>query len=88
MVVQIVVRQCKKRLEEGPLVLIEIKSSLEYELEKEASTSSTLLLYTLLSSIPPLLSLLPTPIDFPLIYYNISQYGSFNMKQILLQMRQ
>ena len=59
------------RQEEGLLVLTEIISSLEYELESEVNTgSSSLLFYTSLSSIPPLQS--PSYIDFLLFHNTMS----------------
>jgi len=74
-------------LEKNLLTLTEIESGLEYESEEEANTGSVLFLYTSPFIIPPLSSLPTLIVSFP-IYYNISQYGSINMEQILLQMRQ
>lgn len=64
------------KLKEGLLALIETKSSLEYKLEEEASTSSVLLLYMTLSLTLPPLSSLSTPIDSLPFHYNISQHES------------
>ena len=55
-------------------MLTEIESSLEYELEREASTNSALSLYiSLLFTFTPLL-LSSTLIDFSPTYNNMSQH--------------
>jgi len=68
-------------LEEGPLVLTEIESSLENKSEIEASIASALSLYISLLSTYLLLSLSSILIDFSLTYNNMSQHD-FN--QLLL----
>jgi len=56
-------------LKEGPLTLIKIELSFEYESKEETSTGSILPLYTSSPSTPSLI-----PIDSPLTYFNMSQY--------------
>ena len=51
------------RLEESSLILTKIKSSLDYKSERETSTGSVLLLYTLSSPISLLQSSLSNPIN-------------------------
>ena len=67
------------------LDITEIKLSSKYKSEREVNTSFVISLYISLHPTPPPLSLLPTPINYPLTYYNMSQH---NFNQILLQMRQ
>jgi len=54
----------------------------------ETSISSILLLYT--SSPPTLLLILslPIPIDSSLFYYNINQYGSISLEQVVQQQQE
>ena len=63
-------------LEEGPLSLTEISSSLEYESDTETSTGSVLPLYT---------SPLPPPIDSPPPYPIMSQH---NLHAIIRQQQE
>ena len=63
------------RLEESPLILTKIKSSLDYKSERETSTGSILLLYTLSPPIPLLQSSLSNPINlflFTITWVNIA----------------
>jgi len=69
------VRQTRRVL----IISTEIKLSSDYDSKRETSTGSALLLYTLLSSIPPPILLSPILIDSSLFYYNMSQYGLINL---------
>jgi len=63
--------------EEGPLVFTKIKSGLEYKSEREANTSSALLLYISFLSMPPFILLLSISINLS-SYYNMSQHSALN----------
>ena len=70
------------RQEKNLLALTEIISSSEYKSESEVSTnSSLLLLYTLLSPIPP------SPIDSPSSYNNLTMSQN-NLHQIICQQQE
>jgi len=69
------------KLEEGPLALTEIESSLKYKLERKASIGSALSLYISLPSTSLPLSLSSILIDFSSTDNNMSQHD-FN--QLLL----
>jgi len=88
LVVEVVSRQCEVELEKSLLALTEIESSSDYKSKEETSTGSALPLYISLPLIPlPQLSL-PTSTDSPSFYYNISQHGSINYKQIIRQQQE
>ena len=67
---------------ESSLVLTEIESSSDYELEGETSTSSLLFLYTFS---PPILPPLSLSTKFPLLYNIISQVNPIQIEQIIQQ---
>ena len=67
---------------ESSLVLTEIESSSDYELEGETSTSSLLFLYTFS---PPILPPLSSSTKFPLLYNIISQLNPIQIEQIIQQ---
>ena len=71
------------RLKESPLALTEIKSNLEYELEKETNTGSILSPYILSSSTPPPQLSLFTLINLPPYYYNMSHHTSISLEQMV-----
>jgi len=76
-------RQTRKVL----LALTEIDSSLEYDSEGETSTGFVLSLYISLLPIPPPISSSPIFIDLLSSYYNISQYSSINLEQLVRQQK-
>ena len=86
-VFKVISRQYEIEQEKGPLIIIKIQPSSEYNSESNTSTDfSLLLLYISLSSILLLLLLvIPSLINSPLLY-NISQYNQ--IKQVLFQLRQ
>ena len=68
------------------LISTEAVTSLEYDSESKANTSSSFLpLYTSSFPIPPLISISPSPIDLPPFYNNIDQLNLIQRKQLIQQ---